>query len=112
MFFYLLPSHSHHCATMLRALLGCSLILLTLVVSAIAGQLDFGPEDAFADNPQISLGHHDSYRLVCHGISRSISHASQVFYPGAVFPFLSEPLPIADVGSQVLPNSRKIWLIG
>ena len=71
---------------MLRAaFLGCALIIPTLFASAIAGQL----ENTFADNAQIPLDHHDDYRLVCNGISRSISPASQVFYPGTVFSFLS-----------------------
>lgn len=72
---------------MLGALLGCSFILLALAASAIARQFDLGPENAVADNPQISLGNHDDYRPVCHGISRGISPASQVFYSGAVFSF-------------------------
>ena len=110
---YQLHSHSAHCATMLRtAFPGYAILLSALFASAIAGQLNFEPENTVTDIAQIPLSHHDSYRLVCHGISRSISPASQVFYPGAVFPFLSGPLPIAYVGSQILPNSRKIWLIG
>ena len=97
---------------MLRAaFLGCALILLALFTSAVSGQLDFGPENTVADNPQIPLGHHD-YRLVCHGISRSISSASQVFFPGAVFASHSDILPIAYVGPQILPNLRKISPIG
>jgi hypothetical protein len=43
--------------------------------------------DNSKDNTQIPLGHHD-YRLVCESISRRISPASQIFYPGAVFAFL------------------------
>ena len=65
--------------------LGYALLLPALFASAIAGQL----ENTVADNVQIPLGHHDDYRLVCHGISRNISPASQVFYPGALFAFLS-----------------------
>ena len=92
--------------------MGCAILLPALFASAVAGQLNFGPENSAADIAQVPLSHHDSYRLVCHGISRSISPASQVFYPGTVFPFLPESLPITDVDPQILPNSRKIWLIG
>ena len=71
---------------MLRvAFLGCALILPALFASAIAGQL----ENTVANDAQIPLGHHDDYQLVCHGISRNISPASQVFYPGDAFAFLS-----------------------
>ena len=70
---------------MLRAVfLGYALLLPALSASAITGQL----ENSVANNAQIPLGHHDDYRLVCHGISHSISPASQVFYPRAVFAFL------------------------
>ena len=78
------------------AFLGCALILPALFASVMSGQLDFGPVNTIADNPQIPLGHHD-YQLVCQGISRSISPASQVFYPGAAFAFLSELLSTAYV---------------
>jgi|ERR1700761_4327107 len=98
---------------MLRAaVLGCALILSAFFALTNAGQLDFGPENTVAANAQIPLSHHDNYRLVCHGISRSISPASQVFYPGAVFAFISEPLPTTYVDPQILPNSRKTSLIG
>ena len=94
---------------MLRAaFLGCALLLPALFASSIAEQL----ENTIADNAQIPLAHHDDYRPVCHGISRSVSPASQVFFPGAVFVSLSGPFPIAYVGPQILPSSRKIWLIG
>ena len=74
---------------LMAAFLGCALILPALFASATSGQLDIGPENSVAGNLQVPLGHHD-YRLVCHGISRSISPASQVFYPGTFFAFLSE----------------------
>ena len=110
---YQLLSQSPHCATMHRAtFLGCALTLPALFASTIAGQFDFGPENTVADNAQIPLGHHDTYRLICHGISRSISPASEVFYPGAVFAFLSEPLSTTYVDPQILSNSRKTSLIG
>ena len=80
---------------MLRAaFLGCSLVLPALFASYIAGRLNFGAENTITDNAQVQLGHHD-YRLVCYGISRSISSASQVFYPGAVFSPFAELFPIA-----------------
>ncbi|KAF8260165.1 FAD-binding domain-containing protein [Lactarius quietus] len=63
------------------AFLGRAIILPTLFASAITAQLEFGTESLVADNPQSPLGHHDDYRLICHGLSRSISPASQVFYP-------------------------------
>ncbi len=90
---------------MLRAaFLGCALILTALFASAIPGRLDFGTENIAAENAQIPLG--QDYRLICHGISRSISPASQVFSPGAVFALLSELLPTAYVYPQTLLNSR------
>ncbi len=92
---------------MLRAaFLGCALVLPVLFASAIPGQLDFGAENVriVAENAQIPLG--DDYQLVCHGISRSISPASQVFYPGAVFALLSELLHTTYVDPQTLLNSR------
>jgi hypothetical protein len=83
-------SHSPHCATMLRAaFLGCTFILPALFASAIAGELDFEFETLVANNVQIPLNISDDYQYVCHSISRSISPASQVFYPGAVLAFLS-----------------------
>lgn len=82
---------------MLRAtFLGCALIVPAFFASAALGQLDFGAENVVAENAQIPLGHHD-YRLACHSISRSISPASQVFSPGAVFSLLSELLATAYV---------------
>ena len=92
--------------------LSCALILPALFASAIVGQFDFGTESTVTDNAQIPLGHHDDYGLVCNNISLSISPASQVFYPGAVFAFLSEPLPTTYVDPQILPNSWKTSLIG
>jgi len=66
---------------MLRAaFLGCALLLPTLFA---AEQLDLGAENLIASNEQIPLGHSDDYRLVCHGLSRNISPASQVFPPGS-----------------------------
>ena len=89
-----LLSKNLHCVTMLRAaFLSCAYILPAFFASTLAGQLVFGPENIAADNPQVPLGHHDNYRLVCHGISRSILSASQVFYPGTVFALISELLP-------------------
>jgi hypothetical protein len=88
---------------MLRAaFLGCVLILPAapaLFASATARQLDFEFENLFANNVQIPLNHSDNYQSVCHGISRSISPASQIFFPGAVlaFPFILEPMPIAHL---------------
>ena len=64
------------------AFLGRALILPALFAPAIAWQPDFGPMNIIIDNAQIPLGQHD-YRLVCNGISRSISPASEVFFPGA-----------------------------
>ncbi|KAH9038637.1 FAD-binding domain-containing protein [Lactarius deliciosus] len=58
---------------MLRAaFLGCALILPVLFASALPGRL-------VAGNAQISLGH--DCRHICHGVSRSISPATQVFSP-------------------------------
>jgi hypothetical protein len=85
------PSLRPHCAAMLRVtFLGCVLIFPTLFASAFAGELDFGAENFVANIVQIPLNHSDNYQPVCHGISRNISPALQVFYPGAVFAFLSE----------------------
>lgn len=67
--------------------LGCVLILPALFASAFAGELDFGAENLVANTVQIPLNHSDNYQPVCYGISRSLSPASQVFYPGAVFAF-------------------------
>ena len=75
---------------MLRAtFMGCALMLLVLLASATAEQLDFGFENLVANNVQIPLNFSDNYQLACDGISRSISPASQVFYPGAVLAFRS-----------------------
>jgi hypothetical protein len=77
---------------MLRAaFLGCTFILPALFASATlaAGELDFEFETLVANNVQIPLNISDDYQYVCHSISRSISPASQVFYPGAVLAFLS-----------------------
>jgi hypothetical protein len=71
---------------MLRTVfLGCA--LPALFASAIT---DFGAENAVVENAQLPLRH--DARLVCHGISRSISPASQVFYPGAVLLSFAELL--------------------
>ncbi|KAF8260159.1 FAD-binding domain-containing protein [Lactarius quietus] len=71
-----------HCAIMLRvAFLGYALILLPLFASAFAGQLDFRAKNIVSEYPQIPLVNNVDYRLVCHAISRSISRASEVFYP-------------------------------
>jgi hypothetical protein len=85
---------------MLRtAFLGCVLISPIFFASATAGELDFEFENLVANNVQIPLNISNDYRSVCHGISRSISPATQVFYPGAVpyFSFILEPMPIACV---------------
>jgi hypothetical protein len=98
---------------MLRvAFLSYTLILPALFAPAVAGQLDFGAENLnlVAENAQLPLG--QDYRLVCHSIARSISPASQVFPPGAVFTLLSELLPTAYVEPQTLLNSRWTSLIG
>jgi hypothetical protein len=77
------------------AFLGCALILPTLFAPAIAWQPDLGPMNIIIDNTQIPLGQHD-YRLVCHGLSRSILPASEVFFPGSVVSFfISEPMSTA-----------------
>lgn len=74
---------------MLRAtLLGWAITLPVLFASAVAGQLDFGDQNVVSESAQIPLGD-KGYQLVCASISRSISPASQVFYPGTVFPLLS-----------------------
>ena len=98
---------------MLRAaFLVYALILPSLFALAFAGQLALLAENVVAENAQIALGHHDDHRVVCHGISRSISPASQVFYPGTMSALFSELLPITHVDPQILPNSRKTSLIG
>jgi hypothetical protein len=69
------------------AILGCALIIPPLFTSAFTGQLeplDFHAQNIISMNAQIPLGHHDDYHLVCHGISRNISSASQVFSLGVV----------------------------
>ena len=76
------------------AFLGCAFIFPSFFATAFAGQLDLRAENTIAENAQIPLGHRDDHRLVCHGISRSISSASQVFYPGTVSALFSKPLPI------------------
>lgn len=68
------------------AFLGCALILLALFILATVAQPGF--ENLVANNVQVTLNDSDSdYQTVCHGISRRISPASQVFYPGAVLAF-------------------------
>jgi hypothetical protein len=87
---------------MLRAaFLGYAPILSVIFASATAGQLDFVFENLVANNVQVPLNHSGDYHSICHGISRGISPASQVFYPGAVlvFSFILEPFPIAYVNS-------------
>ena len=81
---------------MLRAaFLGCALILLALALDTAAHP---GLENLAANNVQITLNDSDrNYQTVCYDISRRISPASQVFFPGAVPSSLSytfEPLPI------------------
>ena len=74
---------------MLRAtFMGCALMLPALLASVTAEKLYFGFENLVTNNVQIPLNLSDNYQLVCDGISRSISPASQVFYPGAVLAFL------------------------
>ena len=74
---------------MLRAtFLGGALILPALFSSATAEQLHFGFENLVPNNVQIPLNL-SNYQLACDSISRNISPASQVFYPGAVLAFLS-----------------------
>ena len=65
--------------------LGCALVLPALFAS---GQLDFEFENLVANSAQIPLEHSNNYQIVCQSISRSISPASQVFFPGAVSSFL------------------------
>jgi hypothetical protein len=77
------------------AFLGCALILHALFAPAIAWQPDFGPMNIIIDNTQIPLGQHD-YQLVCHGLSRSISPSSEVFFPGALVSF-SNIVPLLTV---------------
>ena len=96
------------------AFLSCALILPALFAPAIAWQPDYGPMNIIIDNVQIPLGQHD-YRLACDDISRSmsrsISPASEVFYPGTVVSFLS--LSTAHcVVSQALLNLQKTSHIG
>jgi hypothetical protein len=66
------------------AFLGCVLIFPSLFASPTAAQLDFEFENLVANNVQIPLNLSDDYQPVCHGISRSISPASQVFFPSAL----------------------------
>ncbi|KAN0139139.1 FAD-binding domain containing protein [Lactarius tabidus] len=63
------------------AVLGFTFILPALFTSATAGKLDFELETLVTNNVQIPLNHSDNYQSICHGISRSISPASQVFFP-------------------------------
>jgi hypothetical protein len=76
-----------------------TLILPALFASASAEELRFEFENLVANKMQTPLNISDDYQSVCHAISRSISPASQVFFPGAVFAFLFIPelLPIAHV---------------
>jgi hypothetical protein len=80
---------------MLRvAFLGCVLILPPLFTSALEWQLDSRAENIVPGNAQIPLGHQDGdYRPICHSISRSISPASEFFYPSAVSAFFWERYP-------------------
>lgn len=74
---------------MLRAtFLGWAITLPVLFASVFAAQLEFGDQNVVSENAQIPVGSND-YRLVCASIAHSISPASQVFYPGTVFPLLS-----------------------
>ena len=93
---------------MLRVtLLGCALVLPAFFASAFAGELDFEAENLFANTVQIPLNYSNHYQPVCHGISRSLSPASQVFYPGAVFAFAFLITAITYVDPQALLNSPK-----
>jgi hypothetical protein len=71
---------------MLRvAFLGCALVLPPLFASALTWPWESRAENVIAENAQIHLGRqYDDHRLVCNSVSRNISPASQVFYPGAV----------------------------
>ena len=89
------------------SLLGCVLILPAFFASAVAGELDFEAENLFANTVQIPLNYSDHYQPVCHGISRSLSPASQVFYPGAVFVFTFRTTALTYVDPQAPLNSRK-----
>lgn len=90
---------------MLRAtFLSCALIFPALFASALPGRVDYRAKNfpVVAENAQISLGHCDNYQLdnyqfVCHDVSRSLSPALQVFSPGIVFTFISEPLLTAYI---------------
>jgi hypothetical protein len=105
------PSLRPHCATMLRVtFLGCVLILPALFASAFAEELDFGAENLFANIAQIPLNHSDNYQPVCHGISRSISPASQVFLPGAVLAFLPEKSLMSTPGSSQFAEDITLWI--
>ena len=108
-FHHITPLARLHCATMLRAVFrGCALIFLALFASAIS---DFGAEKAVVENAQLPLRY--DARLVCHSISRNISPASQVFYPGAVLLSFAETLAHQyHLCPQSLPNLRKISLTG
>ena len=86
------------------AFLSCALILPALFASVVVGQLDFGAKNLVADNAQLPLS--KDYRQVCYSIARSISPASQVFPPGAVFALLSKVLLTAYVDPQTLLSSR------
>ena len=100
---------------MLRAtFMGCALMLLVLLASATAEQLDFGFENLVANNVQIPLNFSDNYQLACDGISRSISPASQVFYPGAVFAFLSSSnhCPTSGLILRFAPIRRRYRTLG
>jgi hypothetical protein len=69
------------------ALLGCTLLV---AAAAAQGQLYFDAEDPFATEPAQTPLNRD-FRLTCEAIAKTISPASQVFFPGG---FSSLRLPL------------------
>ena len=80
-----------HCTAMSRfAFLGW--VLLPFLAAATLGQSTVALEDSTASRPQKVLV--DDYRVTCENIAKSVSPASQVFYPGMFLSSLYSGRPV------------------
>ena len=75
------------------ALLGCALLAAT---AAAQEQLYFGAEDQCVTEHDAQPSLNSDFQLACESIAKSISPASQVFFPGG-FSFLLCPSSILNL---------------
>jgi hypothetical protein len=80
-----------HCTAMSRfAFLGWA--LLPFLAAATLGRSNIALEDTTASCPQKVLA--DDYGVTCENIAKSVSPASQVFYPGMLLYLLYSSCPV------------------